>query len=149
MLKKELKNNKYTIFVFVVFVILFILGWVLFGLFMPKTGTPVYGDRLKGIENVEVKSDQSKKLIEELKKLDYVTDAKVDIKGATINVIITVKEKTEVKTAKGAADIVLKALEDKQKSFYDIQLFVQNEKEKINGYPFIGYKNSKDKGFTF
>lgn len=149
MLKKEMKNNKYTIFVFFVFLILFILGWVLFGLFMPKTGTPVYGDRLKGIEEVELTTQQSKKLVEELKKLSYVTDAIVDVNGATINIIVTVKEKTEVKTAKGLSDVILKNIDDKQKSFYDIQLFVQNEKEKIKGYPFIGYKNSSDKGFTY
>ena len=149
MLKKELKENKYTVFVFFAFLILFILGWVLFGLFMPKTGTPVYGDRLKGIEKVQLTDEASKKMVEALKKLDYVTDASVDEKGATINVIVTVKEKTEVKKAKEAGDTVLKCLTDDQKSFYDVQLFVKNEKEKISGYPFIGYKNSTAKGFTY
>ena len=148
-MKSELKKNKYTIIVFVIFVILFILGWMLFGLVMPKTGSPVYGDRLKKIEGIEVKDDQSKKIIDDLKAKDFITDATIDIKGAIVNVIVTVKEKTEVKTAKEAGDIILKVLDDKQKSAYDVQLFVKNEKDNINGYPFIGYKNSSEKGFTY
>ena len=149
MLKKELKKNKYTVFVFFAFLVLFLLGWVLFGLFMPKTGTPVYGDRLKGIEEVELTKKQTDKIVSDLKAKDYVTEASANLNGATINVIITVKEKTDASTAKHTADIVLNNLDDKQKAFYDIQFFIKNEKGNVNGYPFIGYKNSKAKGFTY
>ena len=146
---KELKENKYTVFVFIVFLLLFIVGWVLFGLVMPKKGEPVYGNRLEGIEEVRITSSQTDKLIETLEKYSYVTSASTDIKGKIVNVIITVKEGTEVKKAKELGGDILKAFEDDQKKFYDFQIFVKNEKEDSSGYPVIGYKNSKDSSFTF
>ena len=46
---KELKQNKFTTIVFCIFLGLFLIGWLLFGLVMPKNGEPVYGNRLDGI----------------------------------------------------------------------------------------------------
>jgi len=51
---KELKENKYTTIVFCIFLGLFLVAWILYGMVMPKTGTPVYGNRLEGIEEVEL-----------------------------------------------------------------------------------------------
>lgn len=149
-LKKELKENKFTTIVFCLFLGLFLIGAIVFGLVMPKTGgTPVYGNRLDGIEKVEVTTDQTNELIKNLKDNDNVVNASVHISGKIINVLVETKEGTTVKKSKALKDIVLKAFEDDQKSFYDIQLFITNEKKDAKGYPIIGYKNSSDKNFTF
>ncbi len=148
-LTKELKENKFTTIVFCLFLGLFLIGAIVFGLVMPKTGTPVYGNRLDGIEKVEVTKKQTNELVKTLKDNDNVVTASVHISGKIINVLIETKEGTSVKKSKALKDIVLKAFEDDQKSFYDIQLFITNEKNDAKGYPIIGYKNSSDKNFTF
>lgn len=145
----ELKQNKFTVIVFCIFLTLFIIGWVIFGLVMPKTGQPVYGNRLEGIEEVKVTEDQTADLVAELKSKDYVTNASVHINGRIINVLVETKKGTSTAAAKSLTKVVLKAFEDEQKNFYDIQLFLTNENETAKGYPMIGYKNSSAKKFVF
>lgn len=148
-LMKELKENKFTTIVFLIFLGLFLIGALIFGLVMPKTGKPIYGNRLDGIEKVEVTKDQTNELVKNLKDKDYVTSASTHISGKIINVLIETKEGTSIKKAKTLKTIVLKAFEENQKKFYDIQLFITNENKDAKGYPVIGYKNSSEKNFVF
>ena len=148
-MKKGINENKFTVIVFAIFVGLFIIGALLYGMIMPSTGKPVYGNRLDGIEKVALKEDGQKKLVEALEKEDIVDTASVDIKGRIINVIITVKEDTSVKSAQKLADVITKNLTKEQVDYYDLQMFVKNKKEGSEGFPFIGYKGNKSKGFTF
>ena len=148
-LMKELKENKFTTIVFLIFLGLFLIGALIFGLVMPKTGKPIYGNRLDGIEKVEVTKDQTNELVKNLKDKDYVTSASTHISGKIINVLIETKEGTSIKKAKTLKTIVLKAFEEDQKKFYDIQLFITNENKDAKGYPVIVYKNSSEKNFVF
>ena len=148
-MKKGLKENKFTVIVFVIFLGLFIVGAVLYGIIMPSSGKPVYGNRLEGIEKVALKEDGQNKLKEALEKEDIVESASIDIKGRIINVIIEVKSDTKVKTARKLSEVVTKNLSEGQIGYYDIQLFVKNKNKDAEGYPFIGYKGNRSKGFTF
>ena len=148
-LMKELKENKFTTIVFLIFLGLFLIGALIFGLVTPKTGKPIYGNRLDGIEKVEVTKDQTNELVKNLKDKDYVTSASTHISGKIINVLIETKKGTSIKKAKTLKTIVLKAFEEDQKKFYDIQLFITNENKDAKGYPVIGYKNSSEKNFVF
>ena len=148
-LLKELKQNKFTVVVFCIFLGLFLLGWLVFGLVMPKSGEPVYGNRLEGIEEVKITEDQTSDLVKELKSKDYVVTASVHIKGRIVNVLVETKKGTKTSTAKTLNKIVLKEFEDDQKKFYDFQLFLTNENKDAKGYPIIGYKNSSASKFTF
>lgn len=146
---KELKNNKFTLIVFCIFLGLFLFGWLIFGTVMPKTGKPMYGNRLDGIEEVKVTSSQTNELVKTLKENENVSNASTHISGKIINVLVEVKEDVSVKKAKEVQTDVLAAFENNQKSFYDIQLFITNEKKDAKGFPVIGYKNSSDKKFAF
>lgn len=147
-MKKGLKDNKFTAIVFAIFLALFIIGALLYGMVVPNNGKPVYGNRLEGIEKVELKEDGQKKLKDALEKESIVESAKIDIKGRIINVIIEVKD-AKVKTAKKLSDVILDNLTKEQIDYYDIQMFVKNKDKDAKGYPFIGYKGNKSKGFTF
>lgn len=146
---KELKENKFTTTVFLIFLFLFILGWILYGMVIPKSGKPVYGNRLDGIEKVEITNDEKEKIISSLKDEKIVSSAKTDIKGKIVNVIIEVKSGTTTKTAKKLGSTVTKNLSKSQLSFYDIQLFITSENQKSKNFPIIGYKSSTAKGFTY
>lgn len=155
---KELKQNKYTVIVFCIFLGLFIIGWLVFGLVMPKNTDEKYGTRLDPIKaeyNNDMKkakqdSDKAENtIVESVKKKDYVISASAETKGKKIDIVVEVKSNTSAKTARELGDVVLKNTDDKIKKLYDMQLFIKNEKEDAKEFPMIGYKNAKDKNFAF
>ena len=156
-LSKELKNNKYTIIVFSIFLGLFIIGWLVFGLVMPKDNDEKYGNRLDdikeeygSIEKAEEEIDtECEKIVSNLESKSYVSEVTTDPSGKIINIIVTVKSGTDTKTAKELGPIVLSDLDDTVKKLYDVQLFIKNENENAKDFPIIGYKNSSDKSFVF
>lgn len=100
-----------------------------------------YGDRLKGIDKVEIKKETIKKLEEEMNKIDQVEKCTYRLKGRLINIAFTMKDGVEVNNAKEIANKVLDYFSDKEKSFYDIQVFIKNKNNKKEGYPVIGQKH--------
>ena len=155
---KELKQNKYTVIVFCIFLGLFIIGWLVFGLVMPKNTDEKYGTRIDPIKaeyNNDMKkakqdSDKAENtIVESVKKKDYVTSASAETKGKKIDIVVEVKSNTSAKTARELGDVVLKNTDDKIKKLYDMQLFIKNEKEDAKEFPMKGYKNDKDKNFDF
>lgn len=100
-----------------------------------------YGDRLKGIDKVEIKKETIKKLEEEMNKIDQVEKCTYRLKGRLINITFTMKDGVEVNNAKEIANKVLDYFSDKEKSFYDIQVFIKNKNNKKEGYPVIGQKH--------
>lgn len=148
-LLKELKQNKYTTIVFCLFLGLFLIAWIVYGMVMPKAGTPVYGNRLEGIEKVELTESDTSKIVKNLKDEDIVTSASTHLSGKILNIIVEVEEKTKEKTAKELKKVAIETLTKEQLSFYDVQLFITNENKELKGYPIIGYKNSSEKDFVF
>lgn len=149
---KELKQNKYTVLVFVIFLVLFIIGWFVFGLIMPNGDeNKKYGNRLDDIRkaNALITKSETDKIVEAVKKKSFVKNASSTVEGRIINIIIEVNKDTTVDTAKTIGSVVLDAISDKQKKLYDVQLFIKSENTKSTKFPIIGYKNSVDKGFKF
>ena len=120
----------------------------MYGIVMPSDKEK-YGDRLKGIEQVEVTESNKSELISAVEKVDYVSSCKVHVSGQIINVLVEVKSGTKTKKAKQIRETVLKNISDDKKDFYDIQLFITNQKSDAPGYPVIGYKNSSESKFVF
>lgn len=149
---KEFKKNRYTMIVFFIFLGLFIIGALIFSIVMPSTDeNKKYGNRLEDIEKAGamITKDETAKIVDAVEKKSFVKSASTSVEGRIINVIVEVKDGTDVKTAKTLDKVILDAVSDKQKKLYDIQLFLKNENEKAKGYPTIGYKNSSDKRFVF
>ena len=49
-----IRKNKFIILAIGIFLIIIILAFQIVSMFFPKEGTALYGDRLKGIEEVEL-----------------------------------------------------------------------------------------------
>lgn len=143
---KELKANKYTTIIFCIFLGLFVIGWILYGMVMPSSGKPVYGDRLDDIEDVPVTDENESNLVSSLKDKDIVSSCSVHVSGKIINVIVNVKDGTSISKAKALNTTVLKNLTSEQKKLYDIQLFLVSDSK---GYPVIGYKGASENKFIF
>jgi len=148
-IKKEMKNNKYTVGVFLVFLLVFLFGWIAYNFIMPSSGKPAYGNRLDGIEEVAITSKEESSIIKDLENEKVVTNAKIHMSGKIINVLVEVKKGTKTATAKNLHKHITSNLTDEQKKFYDIQIFITNENDEAKGYPLIGYKSATASNFTF
>lgn len=142
--KNFIKKNKYTIIAIVIFIILVIALANIAKLFFPNTGTPVYGNRLDGINPIsdEVLTNLNTKLGEE-KIVEEVTS---NVSGKILNVTITIDNSTSLSAAKKVGEKTGEYLDDDVKSQYDIQVFVKKKDTAENDFPIIAYKkNTSDK----
>ena len=145
---KFLKNNKkltivLTVVLFLLF--MFLIYKILFG----GNGNGVYGNRLKGIDNVKISKNTEEKLIKELEAHDEVEKVSYKLKGRIINVILTVNDETSLDRGKEIANEVLNYFDDDEKEYYDFQVFLNSSNDSSETYPKIGYKNNTSEGFVW
>lgn len=143
-----IRKNKFVIIAIGVFLILVVLGFQIATMFFPEEGTALYGDRLDGIEEVELSNSKLTKIESNLKSDGAVKEADVSVAGKIVEVIITVQDDTSVDTAKALNTKVLDSLNNKEKKFYDIQIFVKKDSEATD-FPIIGYKHHAKDTFSW
>ena len=100
-----------------------------------------YGNRLNDIDKVEISSSISKKLENELSKEENVNKTTYVLKGRLINVLISLKDETELDKAKEIGNKVLTYFSEEELSYYDIQVLIESDNDKSEKYPIIGYKH--------
>lgn len=143
-----IRKNKFVIIAIGVFLILVVLGFQIATMFFPEEGTALYGDRLDGIEEVELSNSKLTKIESNLKSDGAVKEADVSVAGKIVEVIITVQDDTSVDTAKALNTKVLDSLSNKEKKIYDIQIFVKKDSEATD-FPIIGYKHHAKDTFSW
>lgn len=151
-MKKVLENLKQLIarhklltgICFLAAVIIIILLYVFFSMFISSNDK--YGNRLNGINKVEItKKDQTeiKKFLEEKSE---VSSASVRIQGKIIYIHIELNRDVSLEQAKEIANSSLEKLDDDEKNFYDIGFSltqVKNSDEDPDGFIITGSKNAK------
>lgn len=147
-MKKFIKNNKLTVITFIICVIFVIIVFAVKLTFFPDEAKAIYGDRLEGIEKVEITSKEQDNIISKLEEKAEVKKAEVDIKGRILNVIITVNDDVELDAAKALTGTITDTLEKEQTSYYDIQVFVKKDNDDAR-YPIIGYKHQDKDTFSW
>ena len=147
-MKNFIKNNKVTVVAFIICVIFVILVFAVKLTFFPNEGTAIYGDRLDGIEEVEITYKQQEDIIKSLEDKDEVKKVSCDIKGRTLNVLITVNDDVELDPAKALTSSITDNLEEDQTSYYDIQVFISKDNDDTR-FPIIGYKHQNKDGFSW
>lgn len=143
-----IRKNKFVIIAIGVFLILVVLVFQIATMFFPEEGTALYGDRLDGIEEVELSNSKLTKIESNLKSDGAVKEADVSVAGKIVEVIITVQDDTSVDTAKALNTKVLDSLSNKEKKIYDIQIFVKKDSEATD-FPIIGYKHHAKDTFSW
>ena len=147
-MKNFIKNNKLTVVAFIICVIFVILVFAIKLTFFPNEGTAIYGDRLDGIEEVEITDDEQDKIISSLEGKDEVKKVETDIKGRTLNVLITVNDDVELDPAKALTSSITDTLDKEQLGFYDIQVFISKDNDDAR-FPIIGYKHQDKDEFSW
>lgn len=147
-MKNFLKNNKFTIVAIAIFLVIVLLLVQVKNIFFPQRANALYGDRLKGIEEVKITEKDQGKIKSTLESDGGIKTATVRTSGKTLEVIITVNDDVSLDTAKPYVNKILETCSDEQKAYYDIQVFIKKENGG-NDFPIIGYKHHKKAGFTF
>lgn len=138
-----LKKNKKTVIAVVIFLVLVVLLGQAKKIFFPDEAKAIYGNRLEGIEKVPIKGDIEKDLKNTLSTLP-VTKVSYRLSGKTIELKLTVTVDVSIDDAKSYGAKTLESFTDEQKSFYDIQIYIEKEKEDAS-FPIIGYKHHNEK----
>ncbi len=143
-LKRLYKKNK-VLFILTTIAIVCILV-ILIGLltsFYKKSNTSKYGDRLDGIEEVEISDSAREDIVSFYEENDKVNEASVDLKGKIVYIIIDVVKGTTKAQAQTLANSGLKEFSEEEVDYYDFQFIVTCEDEKDSKiYPTMGYKNN-------
>ena len=143
---KFIKKNKSTIVGILVFILALAGIIAVKGVLSSDEGKAIYGTRLKGINEVKI-TDKQKKEVEN--KLANDTDkVEVSVAGRIINILITAKEGTSLENAKKLGDKAVEAFSSAEKKYYDIQIFITNEKNKAQ-FPIIGYRHHTKNTITW
>lgn len=143
-----IRKNKFVILAIGIFLILVFLTFQVVSMFFPKEGTALYGERLDGIEEVELSNKKLSKIESAVKSDAIVKKADVSVAGKIIEVIITVQDDTSVDNAKGLNTKVLDSLTNKEKEYYDVQMFVKKDTDAAD-FPIIGYKHHAKDSFSW
>lgn len=113
----------------------------------PEDELAVYGNRLDGIENVEITDKKEKEVIDFIKEDENITDASIRIQGKIINIIIKAKDKKNtVEKMKENGTEIIKKFSEEEINFYDFQFFIKNEEANYN---LMGYKNKKSEEISW
>ncbi len=147
-MKRYLKEHKIVVVATILMLIIIVIAFFVKQAFFSNSGNAVYGDRLDGIEAVEIDSKQKKEIISNLENDSSVKKATYKLQGKIINVIITVNDDVGLDTAKLLSSKVLEKLDEDQKKFYDIQVFVKKDTD-AKDFPIIGYKQNNKESFAW
>ena len=139
------RNKLLTVLIILVFLVIIFGVVALKVLIFPNYATDKYGDRLNGIENVQLSDTK----FDEIKNTDTVEGFnvdKVELSGKIVNIYVNVTGDIDKGVSKENANKLLSNFNDEELKYYDIQIFIIGESEI---YPMIGYKNKISEGLRW
>ena len=129
-----IKRNKGTVIAIIIFIILVVLLFQIKNIFFPNSGKAIYGNRLEGIEEVEISKDTYKKVEKSLAE-DSVSKVTTDIAGKLVKIFITVNEDVDIEKAKSYGGKAIEPFTAEQKNYYDFQININNIGKSYKKYP--------------
>ena len=139
-LKSFYKNNRvYSILMIIsiICIVAILVGVVLY--FLGQTSKDKYGNRLDGIEKVEIKESKLNDIEKKITENELVNNVDAVLKGRLVYITITLNSGTHADT-ESIAQSSLDLFSEEEKAFYDIQYIVDNKDEKIEeNFPVMGY----------
>lgn len=143
---KFIKKNKSIVVAVLILIAIAVTIFIVKDTVMFDESQAEYGNRLEGLDKVQVTDEQIKQIKSNLK--DNTKSVDVSTSGRTINIIIEVKKDTSVEDAKSYANKALETFTDEQKSYFDIEALIKNDEDKEH-YPVIGYKHKTRESYTW
>lgn len=133
------RNRVYSILMLIslVCIVSILAGVIVY--FIGQTSKDKYGNRLDGIENVQIKKDKISEIENKITENELVSSTNIDIRGKLIYVDIVLKTGKHT-DSEAIAQASLELFTKEEKEFYDIQYIVENsDKEITENFPVMGY----------
>ena len=147
-MKKLWKNNKIAVlFISVIVLIILIFSLMVFPLYSSRSGSK-YGNRLEGIEKIQIKTKTTNEIKEIFKNNDNVKEVNTILKGKIYNISVTLKDETNPSDLTGLCNEALGKLSEKQIKYYDVQFLISSkigEDTKV----IFGYKNKDSESISW
>jgi len=139
-MKKFIKTHKAETIIASICLLMVIFILIFIKIFFLADSGDNYAGRLDGIEKVKINNDKLEKIKTEIKKENGIISTDSNLEGRIINFLITVESDQNIDNMKSKAIIIMDNLSNKEKEFYDIQIYLVT-KEKSEIYPNIGYQS--------
>ena len=124
-IKKWISNNiGFAIIIFLALILMIIMTIIIIDMLVGGSSNK-YGNRLEGIENVEISKDTYKKVEEELTGSNLVENAEVRLQGKIVYTTIVLKSDASANTAKDLAIQSLKNYSEEELKYYDFSYFLK------------------------
>ena len=142
-MKKMLKENRTLLILMCIAIACIVISSVLLlKYFYFGNGASKYGDRLDGIEKVEISNEKKDEIVQNIKQNELVDDASVIVTGKIIYEKIVFNAKASLLEAQAVAIKSLESFSDEEKMFYDFEFTLKQEKgENTDGFLIMGAKN--------
>lgn len=123
--KNFIKNNKGLSIIIGLGLILFIFILVIFIQLLVGGSTNKYGNRLDGIEKVEIKREDENNVKKKIEDSGLAEEADIRIQGKIVYTTIVLKGDTTVDKAKELASSTIEEYSEEQRGFYDFSFFLK------------------------
>lgn len=130
---KDLLSRHKVLFVMCAVTLLFIIIMLYVFLSIFISGNNSYGDRLDGIEEVEIAKDKMNDIASKVEDNDDVSEASVRLQGKIIYINIVFNDDVSLDDAKEIAKSTLDEFDDDEKSYYDFGYFLTQVESDENG----------------
>ena len=144
--RKFFKKYKKLIILGIIVVILVVGLLAVKNFFFPSESGVLYGNRLAGRDKVKISEDTKNKVKEALGERS--SSVKVRIAGRIIYIDVVVNDDVSKEDARALGDKSLEFFSDQEKSYYDIQVLLNN-KANQDQFPIIGYKHHTRDAITW
>lgn len=137
------RHKLLSIICFLAFIIVVIMMYLFFSVFIGGNGK--YGDRLEGIEEVELTKKDLTSVEEALEENAEVTSSSVRVQGKIVYIHIECTRETSLDRAKELAVIALEKFDEDEKKFYDFGFSltqIEQEGTEDIGFVVTGTKNA-------
>jgi hypothetical protein len=113
----------------------------------PVDELAVYGNRLDGIEDVEITENRKDEVNKFIKEDENVTDSSISVQGKIVNISIkTTTKGNTISKMQEKGKLIIEKFSKEEIAFYDFQIFIKNEDANYN---MIGYKNKKNENISW
>lgn len=136
---KFIKKHKLLLLFVILLIVATVFAIKVFLIFTDTDETAIYGERLNGADYVELNTSASTDKVK-AKVGDLASGVTVRIQGRIVNIIINLKDEVTRDAAKDISNQLLGEFSDKEKAYYDFQIFLNKTNEDAQ-FPIIGYKH--------
>lgn len=136
---KFIKKHKLLLLFVILLIVATVFAIKVFLIFTDTDETAIYGERLNGADYVELDVSKSNDKVK-AKVGDLASGVTVRIQGRIVNIIINLKDEVTRDAAKDISNQLLGEFSDKEKAYYDFQIFLNKTNEDAQ-FPIIGYKH--------